>query len=112
MNRSMGIDMMLQLMEEFLTDKGTEEEYNLISSIDFVTEKFPPAFIMTAEGDFLLEQAKPLADKLSDCGVDAEYHFYGDKEHVLGHVFHCNMRLTEAAVCNQEECEFFKKHIS
>ncbi len=112
MNRSMGIDMMLQLMEEFLTDKGTEKEYNLISPIDFVTEKFPPAFIMTAEGDFLLEQAKPLADKLSDCGVDAEYHFYGDKEHVLGHVFHCNMRLTEAAVCNQEECEFFKKHIS
>lgn len=30
------------------------------------------------------------------------------QEHELGHVFHCNMKLPEAAVCNDEECEFFK----
>ena len=32
---------------------------------------------------------------------------YGDKDHVLGHVFHCNMRLDAAAQCNRDECEYF-----
>ena len=44
--------------------------------------------------------------------VIAPLHYYGDKDHVLGHVFHCNMHLPEAAKCNQDECNWFKTFLS
>ena len=65
--------------------------------------------VMTAEVDFLAEQAQPLVQALEALGVPAEYHYYGDPEHVLGHVFHCNVRLPEAGQCNRDECAFFRK---
>ena len=37
---------------------------------------------------------------------------YGDSEHVLGHVFHCNLRLPEAQRFNRDECEFFHGRIN
>lgn len=46
-----------KLMEEYLPGKGTKQELQLLCADDHVTEKFPPAFIMTAEEDFLRNQA-------------------------------------------------------
>lgn len=37
---------------------------------------------------------------------------YGDRDHVLGHVFHCDIRSEAANRCNREECEFFKRHLN
>ena len=99
------------LMRDYLPEGGSDKELKENSVMDNVTGDFPPAFIMTAEGDFLAPQALPLAEKLKSVGAEAEYHYYGDKEHVLGHVFHVNMKLEEAHSCNREECEFFRKHI-
>ena len=100
------------LMKDFLPQKGTEEEMKAISVTEHLNSAFPPAFVMTAEGDFLKEAALPLVNQLKDLGVEAEYHYYGDKDHVLGHVFHCNMKLEEAALCNKDECEFFRRFIT
>jgi dipeptidyl aminopeptidase/acylaminoacyl peptidase len=52
-----------------------------------------------------------MVDALKALGVEAEYHYYGDKKHVLGHVFHCNMKLPEASVCNKDEADFFLRHV-
>ena len=101
----------MNLMSDFLPGKGTPDELREISVTDHVNEAFPPAFIMKAEGDFLAAEAQPFAEKLQSLGVPAEYHYYGDKDHVLGHVFHCNIRLPEAALCNREECEFFLRFV-
>ena len=43
--------------------------------------------------------------------IDAEYHYYGDKEHELKHVFHIDIKLQEARQCNEDECSFFLNHI-
>ncbi|MBQ1390237.1 MAG: hypothetical protein IIY82_00645 [Firmicutes bacterium] len=59
----------------------------------------------------LIDAEQPMVDALKALGVEAEYHYYGDKEHVLGHVFHCNMKLPEAAVCNKDEADFFLRHV-
>ena len=83
----------------------------MISVMDHLQPGFPPAFIMTAEGDFLKEQAKPLYEALRKLNVRSEYRYYGDRDHVLGHVFHCNMKLPEAARCNRDECDFFRRLI-
>lgn len=104
-------DLTTMLMADYLPGKGTEQELQQISVLQHVTGDFPPAFVMTAEGDFLAEQAKPLVEQLKEMGVEAEYHYYGDKDHVLGHVFHCDIRSESAARCNREECAFFRKHL-
>lgn len=104
-------DLTTMLMADYLPGKGTAGELRQISVLNHLTSKFPPAFVMTAEGDFLAGQAKPMADALNALGVEAEYHYYGDKEHVLGHVFHCNIRSEAAKRCNRDECEFFRKFL-
>ena len=101
-------DLTASLMRDLLPHKGTETELRQVSVLGHVSEKFPPAFVMTCEGDFLVEAAPPLVEKLQALGVPATYRYYGDKEHVLGHVFHCNMRLDAAAQCNRDECDYFK----
>ena len=64
---------------------------------------------LTAVGDFLKDQATILAAKLAECNVPFIYRFYGDAEHELGHVFHCNIKTRDAALCNDEECNFFRE---
>ena len=90
-------DLTTALMEDYLPGKGTEA--------------FPPSFVMTCEGDFVADQAPPLVERLKELGVAADYHYYGDREHVLGHVFHCNVRSADAQRCNKDECDFFKSFL-
>lgn len=105
------LDLNGTLMEDLLPNKGTPEEYALISPIDYVNEKFPPTFVMTAEGDFLRTDALPFVHALDEKGVEVCYRYYKSAERELGHVFHCNMRLAEAAQCNADECAFFWAHV-
>ena len=105
-------DLTARLTADYLPGKGTEEELRQVSVAEHVTKDFPPAFVMTAEGDFLAGQALPFTEKLKSLGVQAEYHYYGDSTHVLGHVFHCNIRLPDAQRCNEEECAFFRSFLS
>lgn len=99
------------LMADLLPKRGTPEELTLVSSEKYVTDRFPPTYLMTASGDFLKEHALYMAERLTEQEVEFEYHFYGSSKKALGHVFHVNMNLKEAAVCNEEECRFFKKYM-
>lgn len=96
------------LMADYLPKKGTEEELKLNSPLHYITEKFPPVYVMTSNGDFLKEQAPMMVEVLKEKGIPHVMKCYGDEKTELGHVFHCNIRLPEATVCNDEECEFFK----
>lgn len=80
--------------------------------LKYIDSRYPPSFVMSAVADFLLPCAAPMAAFLTEKGVENELHIYGEKgKNELGHVFHCNMRSTDAAQCNDEECAFFKRHI-
>lgn len=77
-----------------------------------ITAAFPPTFIMTASYDFLRAEAKPMYEFLLNAGVPAVYRLYGQKgQKHMGHVFHCNLNLMEAKVCNKDQCDFFKSHM-
>lgn len=104
-------DMTRQLMEEYLPEKGTQEELRRISSDLYITDQFPPAYVMTAEGDFLREQAPYMYGKLKEKNVFCELHEYSSPKEKLMHVFHLNMRSEDAKRCNDDECEFFRKFI-
>ena len=100
------------LRSGYLPNGGTEEEVQLINSAAHVTKDFPPAFIMTCEGDFLKDQAYLMKKALDAVGVHNELHCYGTSEKPLWHVFHCDPRLQEAVICNDDECNFFRSLIS
>lgn len=95
-------------LEDYLPEKGSERELELVNVIRHVTPGFPPAYLMTAAGDFLSAQAVPMAAALLENRVPFAFRFYGSGENELGHVFHLNIRTRDAALCNDEECAFFK----
>ena len=99
------------LLSGLMPQGGTEEEISFLDTTTHVTKDFPPAFIMTCEGDFVKEEAPLMKAAMDAAGVRYEYHCYGNSEQPLWHVFHCDLRLKEADVCNTDECNFFKSFI-
>lgn len=104
-------DLTTSLMDDYLTHGGTEEEMEMICVVNHITEKYPPVYYMTCTGDFLVTQAPILEEKLIEKRIPHEFHFYGDAQHELGHVFHCNMKMEEAKKCNKDECDYFHKFV-
>lgn len=76
-----------------------------------VTKDFPPAFLMTCNRDFLLTQAPIMEETFKALSVPFVSKVYGDEENPLGHVFHVNVATESAAVCNDDECAFFKSFL-
>lgn len=105
------ISMDRMLMRDYLPGRGSPEELETIDVTAHITSRFPPVFLMTANGDFLKEQAPLLARALERAGVPCVYRCYGDAREQLGHVFHCNVRSQAAEQCNDEECAFFMDRI-
>ena len=125
------------LMEDLLPEKGTEEEYDKINVLKHMTSLFPPVYAMSATGDFLKDQLGLLQTELVKRDVPHIVHYFtapnalgirrGDLpkpalpqipgmptmpsgERVLGHVFHLNIRSSDAMWCNEEECAFFRQY--
>lgn len=99
------------LMADYLPEKGSPGELELIDISRHVNGAFPPTFFMTCTDDFLKDQAPVLAAKLLAADVPFICRYYGDRENRLPHVFHCNIRSADAKLCNDEECEFFRKFL-
>lgn len=77
-----------------------------------VTDKYPPAFIMSAQNDFLQDQAQPMCDFLTAKGIPAVCNIYGTEEAKhIGHVFHVNIILPEAVRCNDDAAAFYKQYV-
>lgn len=100
-----------ELMEDFLSEGGSPREVALINVVDHVNANFPPAFIMTAHGDFLMNQAPLLEAEYKKVGVSYKSKVYGTQEKPLYHVFHVTMQEPAAKICNDEECDFFRNYI-
>lgn len=95
-------------------DKGMEADEELLDSLNvmkYMTPAFPPAYVMSCVHDFLLTNAEPMYHHLKALGVDSILKIYGSKEREdIAHVFHVNCKLKEAALCNDDQCDFFKQY--
>ena len=111
MNNPDPTDLTVMLMGDLMPEKGSEKEMWLVNPINHVTGNYPPTFFMTCTADFLKDQAPIMASKLAECNVPFIYRYYVSKTEDLPHVFHCNMKSDDARLCNDEECEFFKKFL-
>ena len=103
-----------QLDVPFMAYVGEVNE-KLLDSLDVMKysgKDFPPTFVMSACHDFVLENARPMYENLTEAGVECQLKIYGSEEQEeIAHVFHVNIRFPEAEICNNEECDFFKKYI-
>ena len=94
------------------TDIKSKDFQQKIDVLSNITPDFPPAFVMSSHRDFLLPQAQPMYDLLKSKGIEAVIKIYGAPNRKdIGHVFHVNMNLPEAKLCNDDECEFFKQFV-
>ncbi len=99
-------------LRDFLKKEDYPAMLERLNVVDMVGSSFPPCFLMTAVGDFLRDESVRFAERLGKAGVRYEYKLYGTEKEPLGHVFHCNVRLAEAAQANDDMCAFFRTLIS
>ncbi len=78
----------------------------------YITNRFPPAFVMSAQNDYLKFMAPMLHRLLRRRGVESVLKIYGTKQQKdIGHVFHLNCRSDLADLCNDDQCAFFRSHM-
>ena len=83
-----------------------------IDVLSAIRENYPPAYLLTAENDFLRDCAEPMADFLSSKGIENVCKCYGTPEQKhIAHVFHVDIRNPEATVANDEQCAFFRRFL-
>lgn len=100
------------VVDAYLGEKMAEYRQEM-DIMGHITGAFPPAYVMTASQDFMRPYTKTFCECLSKNGVPFKYRLYGeDSETQYEHVFHCDVKMPEAAVCNEDECEFFREWIN
>ena len=104
-------DQVFPIMKEVLKKGFSTRDLQMFNTFDKVTDSFPPVFLMSCEGDYLLDQVNYLQPSLQAHGIPYELHIYGDETNILWHDFHINIRLKDAEICNSEECAFFRKYM-
>ena len=78
----------------------------------YITANYPPAFVMSAQNDYLRFMAAPLHRIFKKKGVESILKIYGTKaQKDIGHVFHVNILKPEAVACNDDSVAFFRKYI-
>lgn len=71
---------MKMLMKDLLGKRDFEQNLEKVDAISCVSADFPPAYIMSATGDFLRDQAGVMRDKLAALGVPHRCRIYGTQE--------------------------------
>ena len=93
-------------MRDYL-GKETERFAAKLDVLKYIDKNYPPTYLFSSKGDFLMKECQPMADFLKNKGVECEYKIYGNEQ--TGHVFHVDMRNEFSAEANREQLEFFKK---
>ena len=99
------------LLNDLLPKGWNNEDIHYLNSFDKIKPGYPPVFLMSANGDFLKNQIDVLVPELEKNKIPYVSKIYGDENNILGHVFHVNMKLKDAAVCNDDECAFFRSYL-
>lgn len=120
--RALGLNCGMYDLPSFLKDRGgpnaimdcyfTKNPFRYGEKLDvmrFIDANYPPTYLISSPGDFLLAHCRPMWEALRDRGVEAEYRIYGDEN--TGHVFHVDVRSPYAAAANDDETAFFLRHL-
>ena len=95
--------------EEIMTDPKTRD---MLDVEKYITSEFLPTFISTANEDFIHDCAVRLDGFLRAKGIEVIQKSWGDQDHPEPHVFLINQKDDLANQANDEEAEFFRKHLA
>ena len=89
-----------------------EKSPDYLCTANFLDPSYPPVYLMSGTNDFLLPQLEPFKKALKDHGIEVESKIYGgsDPEKAY-HVFHVDMNNIFQKECNDDEADFFRKHV-
>lgn len=78
----------------------------MLDVTDFIDGAYPPVYLLSSPGDFLLEQYRLMERLLEERGVDFAARIYGDE--TTDHDFHVDIRSPLARQAMDDELEFFR----
>jgi acetyl esterase/lipase len=99
------------LFGDLLGKSNLEDNLKLIDPLIYINHKYPPVFLMTANQDHLRSHAPKMKKVLEQNHITFTSKIYGDHDHLLYHVFHCDMKNKEGKKCNDDTAAFFKSMI-
>lgn len=102
----------LDAMIEVLPKEDRGKYKRRLNVLNYVSKEYPPTFFMTSKEDFLNGQPKYLLEALRKRDIPFIYRFFSSRKRHLGHVFHLDIKLPEATICNDEEINFFREFIN
>ncbi len=89
--------------------KHPEKYGEQLNAPDYIREGYPPVYIFTSHGDFLIDACEPMVNLLRERGIECVDEIYGDEK--TGHVFHVDIADPYAIKANDDVTAFFRKHI-
>ncbi|MCJ0907381.1 alpha/beta hydrolase [Rhodococcus sp. ARC_M6] len=94
---------------DFLNTEAAKQ----MSTLNYVTEDFPPVYISGGNGDPLTnKQSKPLADKLTGFGVKVDALFYpADHEPALPHEYQFNLDNADGMTAFERTVDFLSARV-
>ena len=104
-------DTAYDIMDAYLPGGATDGNLLKVCVTEHVTKRFPPCFLMSGTGDFLLPHQYVMQAALAKKNLPFEFHFYSQGSVRLGHVFHLNINKEASVKCNRDECDFFKRFL-
>ena len=99
------------LLQNLFPVSAGDAQWEQIDTCLHISAGFPPVYLMAASDDNLKEQTFLLKPLLEEYDIPFVFRVYGSDDHPLPHVFHCNMKLEDAFLCNREETDFFRSCI-
>lgn len=96
------------MMSAYYTPAVLKKYDRELHTENFVTEKSPSVFVMTANHDFLHDEGIRFDQFLIDRGITHEFRVYGTEEEPREHVFQLNQRDNVAAKANHAQAEFLR----
>ncbi|WP_334117614.1 alpha/beta hydrolase [Ligilactobacillus sp.] len=100
------------VLEAYFPKDVVEENRQLLSVENYITEDFLPCYLSTANEDFIHDQTIKLDGFLTARGVEHVCRSFGDRDNPQPHVFLMNQKDETARKCNDEEIEFFRRHMA
>jgi len=96
------------LMKDYLTKTPLQfgEKLDLLENI---TAAYPPSYVFSSKGDFLVEECGMMAEYLKEKGVPCEHKIYGNEK--TYHVFHVDMKNEFSTAANDDQTAFFKSFL-
>ena len=96
-------------LEKIYLTKDPSKFGDMLKITEHIDANYPPSFLISSPGDFLVKNLDPMKKVLEDAGVECKAEIYGDEQ--TYHVFFIDIRSELGKKCNADQIEFLKRHL-